>query len=573
MPASGPGPEAAVFTPARPGNREPGHPCLQPNARQNNHFQTAERMFSENIINIFRGGPRNIRQQLLRDIMLLVCAIIVVLFVMGFYLGGNLRKQASATIIGETSVLVKKRFYSFIEPVENYLTIGYQWGKSGLLTSMDPSMLYRMFMPMLSTHQYIAAVSIADSRGHDFFLKRDSGKWLARETTVTGGRHLARWQEWVDTIQPVKRWEEKTTYDPRQRPWFTQTLDKTPGTIHWTDPYHFFASGRQGVTASIAWHDPRSNRFSVLAFDLLEDDLLSFLNGLGTGRQSHIILLARDGSIIVHNRSPHLKSIDDSPAVIKAIREWRRKKQQKIEVFEFHLGGKSWWAGFTPVKDEKLSAWIAVIIPENEIMGSVRRQWGYLALGGGIVLGVGIILALLLVRKYSYQLRDLPRQKIHELNFLEELQSLIAAGESPSLEFKSTIRKNLKTGKNGKEIEMAWLKTVAAFMNSDGGILLLGVDDDGKITGIEADEFENDDRCRLHCKNLINNHIGPEFSRFINLNIHHVDGKTIVVIECERVRKPVFLSMGKNEDFYVRSGPSSIKLSMSQMVEYLNERR
>jgi predicted HTH transcriptional regulator len=110
-------------------------------------------------------------------------------------------------------------------------------------------------------------------------------------------------------------------------------------------------------------------------------------------------------------------------------------------------------------------------------------------------------------------------------------------------------------------------------MNSDGGILLLGVNDQGEITGIEADEFDNEDRCRLHCKNLINNHIGPEFSRFIHLKIHHLQGKTLVVIECERVRRPVFLTVGKNEDFFVRSGPSSIKLTMSQMVDYLNERR
>ncbi|MBW1645677.1 MAG: putative DNA binding domain-containing protein [Deltaproteobacteria bacterium] len=530
-------------------------------------------MFSWNLINIFKGGPRNIRQQLLRDIMLLVCAIIVVLFVIGYYLGGNLRRQASAAIITDTSVLVKKKFYSFTEPVENYLTIGYLWGKSGLLTSLEAPELCQIFIPMLSTHSYIAAVSIADSRGNEFFLKRDGDQWLTRHSAVVNGKRLGHWQEWLDAGQPLKSWDQETNYDPRQRPWFRQTLNRKPGTIHWTDPYHFFSSDKQGVTASIAWHDPRSNVFSVMAFDLLEDDLLAFLNGLATGDRGHIILLARDGSIIVHNRSNRLRRIEDSPAVIAAIKHWRNKKQQKIEVFEFSVGGRTWWAGFSPLKEDKLSAWIAIIVPENEIMGSVKKQWFRITAAATLVLIIGVILALFLVRKYSYQLRDLPRQKIHEHNFAEELQSLIAAGESPSLEFKSTIRKNLKTGKHGKEIELAWLKTVVAFMNSDGGILLLGVNDQGEITGIEADEFDNEDRCRLHCKNLINNHIGPEFSRFIHLKIHHLQGKTLVVIECERVRRPVFLTVGKNEDFFVRSGPSSIKLTMSQMVDYLNERR
>ena len=205
-------------------------------------------------------------------------------------------------------------------------------------------------------------------------------------------------------------------------------------------------------------------------------------------------------------------------------------------------------------------------------MGNVKKQWFRIAIAAIMILAAGILMALLLVRKYSYQLRDLPQQKIHNHDFENELFSLIAAGESASLEFKSTVRMNLKTGKNGKEIELAWLKNVVAFMNSDGGILLIGVDDDGKIVGIEADGFSNNDKCRLHCKNLINTHIGPEFSRFIHLKIHQVEGKTIVVIECERVRKPVFLTVGKNEDFYIRSGPSSLKLSMSQMAKYLDER-
>jgi len=133
------------------------------------------------------------------------------------------------------------------------------------------------------------------------------------------------------------------------------------------------------------------------------------------------------------------------------------------------------------------------------------------------------------------------------------------------------MRTNLKTGKAGKEIEIAWLKTVAAFMNSDGGILLIGVDDAGRILGNDADNFANEDKCRLHFKNMLNTHIGAEFTRFIHFKIVSIKEKTILIVECERVRRPVFLSIGKQEDFFIRSGPSSMKLSMSQMVKYLSE--
>jgi len=523
--------------------------------------------------NIFKSGPRNIRQRLLRDIILLIGIIIAALIALGLYMGGKIREQASATIISNTSVIVKKKFYRFTEPVETYLSIGYQWGRNGLFTKLDTAELCRIFIPMLTTHSYISAVSIAGSDGNEFFLKRDGSKWLTRLSAETNGKRTTHLQQWQENGHLLKGWREKTDFDPRHRPWFLKASASNPGEICWTDPYHFFTAGKQGVTASVAWHETGKQTLFVMAFDLLEDDLLSFLNSLEIADQGHIILLSRNGSMIAHNRSVQLKSIEDSPPVVQAIKLWQQGNKQNMHALEFSINRQTWWAGFTPLKTEGPSGWIGVIIPENKIMGNVKGQWFRMATAASIVLVVGIFLALFLVRKYSYQLRDLPQQKIHNHNFENELFSLIAAGESTSLEFKSTIRMNLKTGKSGKEIEIGWLKTIVAFMNSDGGILLIGVNDDGKIVGIEADDFASEDKCSLHCKNLINTHIGPEFSRFIHPKIHQVQGKNIMVIECERVRKPVFLSVGKNEDFYVRFGPSSLKLTMSQMAKYLDERR
>ena len=121
------------------------------------------------------------------------------------------------------------------------------------------------------------------------------------------------------------------------------------------------------------------------------------------------------------------------------------------------------------------------------------------------------------------------------------LHRYINEGEGSRVEFKSTVRTNLKTGKKGKEIELAWLKAVVAFLNSDGGALLIGVNDEGKIVGIEQDNFENDDKCLLHLKNLINQHIGAEFSGFIQISLVDAEDKTVVMIECTPAHDPVFL--------------------------------
>jgi len=154
----------------------------------------------------------------------------------------------------------------------------------------------------------------------------------------------------------------------------------------------------------------------------------------------------------------------------------------------------------------------------------------------------------------------------------ESIRRLIAKGEGRTIEFKSTMRMNLHTQKPGKEIETAWLKAVVAFMNTDGGTLLLGVADDGNPVGLEADGFVTEDKCRLHFKNLVNQHIGAELSRYLRFDLIRLEDRQIGVVSCSRSSEPVFLRTGKNEAFYIRSGPSSDMLPVSKVVSYIQNR-
>jgi predicted HTH transcriptional regulator len=69
----------------------------------------------------------------------------------------------------------------------------------------------------------------------------------------------------------------------------------------------------------------------------------------------------------------------------------------------------------------------------------------------------------------------------------EQLERLIAGGESKVVEFKSTGRKNLHTGQADAAMEWSVVRTVAGFMNGHGGTLVVGVDDGGQPVGLEED--------------------------------------------------------------------------------------
>ncbi|MCZ8190254.1 MAG: ATP-binding protein, partial [Microcystis sp. LE19-338.1B] len=65
--------------------------------------------------------------------------------------------------------------------------------------------------------------------------------------------------------------------------------------------------------------------------------------------------------------------------------------------------------------------------------------------------------------------------------------SLIAQGEGSKLEFKETLRVDIKTNTKNKDVLLASLKNITAFLNTDGGTLLIGVSDNLEIKGLEPD--------------------------------------------------------------------------------------
>ncbi len=157
-------------------------------------------------------------------------------------------------------------------------------------------------------------------------------------------------------------------------------------------------------------------------------------------------------------------------------------------------------------------------------------------------------------------------------------EELIKRGESKTLEFKSTLRWNLKEDKqDDKNITHAVLKTIAAFLNTEGGDLLIGVADDGTIVGVEADRLDNDDSFMRHLAQMVRNGLGDRAGTCIDPKMQIVDGKTVCVVSCQRSPEPVFLKWKGLEaaalgDFFVRSGPGTVKLAQESASEYVRTR-
>lgn len=162
------------------------------------------------------------------------------------------------------------------------------------------------------------------------------------------------------------------------------------------------------------------------------------------------------------------------------------------------------------------------------------------------------------------------------------LEDLIAEGESDELEFKSTLRWDLKEGTLNKKLEEVILKTVAAFANSQGGTLLVGVADDGEVLGLEWDYHSlgggDRDKFELHLRNLLNQQFGAGFvTSKVAIKFHTIEDKEVCQIETSTAKEPIILKVKDRnghsvEKFYARSGNSSQEIPLSEMNAYIKER-
>jgi transcriptional regulator with XRE-family HTH domain len=163
----------------------------------------------------------------------------------------------------------------------------------------------------------------------------------------------------------------------------------------------------------------------------------------------------------------------------------------------------------------------------------------------------------------------------------ENLSNIITGGENRLVEFKSTLRYCLKSKKPEKHIEFSVIKNLCAFLNTNGGKLILGVDDNGKIIGLDSTDFttfqgtNKIDEFLKQLDNLINKYFGNQHSNFFDISFKEIEQKTIAIIDvASNNRNPTFIKAinDNKEAFYIRRNASAISLSMAEFYDYAKDK-
>ncbi len=539
-------------------------------------------------------------QRFLRVVPWLLLLLTLVVSSLTLYQALQAKESLFRAWVTELSYKKRVEFKRFVEPVVTALRIAREWGVENGLDLEKRDQINRYFMPTLKNIPQIHALIIANNRGQEYLLQHAGKGWQSRSCDPLRWPGRVLRHTWQAGTSIGEGSFVESDYGPLQRPWFKGAMAAADAAdIFWTSPYRFFSNGQIGVTAALripareTGEDGQRGEY-VIAFDVLLCDLLAWTSELELGSEGRAFMISDEGRVLGFSQNECQAANGTLPTVATlvdegfgpALAKWQRSPEQAEQIFSFRTAGKPWWAGFAALAVCGRHLWLAVVLPEQDILQIADYPVTFFQIPL-IIFGLGgllFFLSLFFVRRHLHSLEDLRRES-HRL-IEEELQreaalddpgqricELIKAGESERLEFKATVRWNLREDRSGKEIEIAWLKGIVGFLNTEGGVLLIGVEDDGSIVGFERDNFANDDRCLRHIDSLISTHIGLEFSRFIHFTIVEIGDRKVVEIRCQLSEIPAFLKKGEAEDFFIRTGPASRKLKPSQIIKYLASRK
>ena len=158
------------------------------------------------------------------------------------------------------------------------------------------------------------------------------------------------------------------------------------------------------------------------------------------------------------------------------------------------------------------------------------------------------------------------------------VRAALKRNEDGTLEFKSTARKNLRTGKKDAAVEWAVFKTVAAFANAAGGSLVVGVDDQAKVVGVDHDfEFlqtraQNADGWESWLTGAIGARLGQEAKVLIEIGWCEIDHRSVAWVEVKPSRRPIYARDEKEKvHFFVRTGNSTTEMQVDSATTYVKD--
>ena len=485
----------------------------------------------------------------------------------------------SESAFAEEALKFDKAFNIFTSQVkETFFTIKSNFNYN--FTSKDSLRTREYFLDQLKKNNPIN--SIGFFQGDYKVVARNENSSFVFAIDSTAELNVVKWQRF-EGEKLISSWYESFDQSIYNTPWYQELMGQS-NEIKWylrrrsklnspEDGQDFFYAGYSylvnGIKTALVLEFPKDKLFKESKITSGKiNPRLSFMNLEG---QELYLITADQQKVGDSLQSQH--NVDSLQ--INLARHFANFKEVPEGTFNFNYKNEIYWNSFKRLTKDSGIQYYLYTVPNSQLTSEntlITRKFG-LWIGLGLMI-LGSI--SLLIRKRFFYMPN--RMKI------PLVEEILKEEENRYLEFKSSLRWDYRQEKVNPELEKVIMKTIAAFGNTDGGILLIGIDDDKNIIGLEKDfqtlKKTDADYYEVHLRNIMHKLMGVKYvSKYIRTEFEKVnDEKLICKIKVISAKEPLYLKYtNKNgqveEKFYVRSGNSSHEInSIAEINDYINSK-
>ncbi|HDO06082.1 MAG TPA: ATP-binding protein [Bacteroidetes bacterium] len=453
-------------------------------------------------------------------------------------------------------------------------------------SDLTPDFLNRYAYEKLQNNPAMQGMIIFGNRFHFLFV-RDKNSWAATYDTILNDT-LTNWVRLNNKLDVVGRWTDTYNYfiDEVSINKTRQLLKQSGKQSLWkvllnkgTSQKDFILSSniirlKDGKNLAFAFvYDLRNQNRAFFPFLKLSHPIVSLVTPL----EYFTVPLNSADTSLVSSRYPVVEQIG------RLLKDWGKSPHPAERSYLFIQEGRKYWMHVALIPHSLGMRAVAYATTEKELemVGDFKKNlYGYASLFFGFV---AFLWFVSLRKKKTRTTGNSISSFVGNSPTESDILHILEKGESEQSEFKSSLRWDYREQKVNPVLEMVILKSIAAFANGKGGVLIIGVNDEEEILGLEPDfntlKKKDADGFELHLRRLIKNQFGISFSTaHLELTFPEAEGKTLCVIGVTPSDHPLYLkTKNKNgneiEKFYVRMGNASQEISsLREIQQYIKNR-
>lgn len=323
-------------------------------------------------------------------------------------------------IMENIATFTVKESQHYLSPAQDAAQLTQKLAYSDVVSNRRIDKLERYFYEQLRLHSNFAGIYIGFVNGEFVYINRMDDKvpqgFRTKVISITNGERRTKLIWWDSDLHAIdEAWDDEDTYDPRQRPWYIDSVRS--GQTVWTDPYVFYTSQKPGLTAASPVYNQSGQLTGVVGVDIEIDEISRFLSQLKVGKRGKAFILSHNGDLVAFPdlakirwptgekgdpfRLAKITEIDDILA-LNAYQSIEKKFKHLTDgqhVFgSFTHDNQIYHTMFAPFTNQHWPWLIGLYLPEDDYIGSLKANRTFNIYIMLVIAMVGSFIGYLIVR-------------------------------------------------------------------------------------------------------------------------------------------------------------------------------